>query len=66
MERTGSVIPYVSFPAATASCTAGQVTSPGFQPSRASASGRTPSATGEDITGVSLESFPAASGRSRR
>src|SRR5262249_22649810 len=66
LERAGSVMPYVSFPASTACSTWDQVTSAGFQPSDRTVAVFTPIATGLDMIDVSETTFFAASGRSRR
>ncbi|CAO0835734.1 hypothetical protein SMICM17S_12204 [Streptomyces microflavus] len=66
LERSGSVIPYVSFPSATARWTWAQVTCSVSQPSRSTVAGRTPRATGEAMSGVSEVTRRAASGSRRR
>ena len=67
LERDGSDIPYDSFPAAAASPICAQVTfEPSPQPRSASTEERTPTATGETITGVSDSTLDLPVGSRRR
>ncbi len=66
-DRDGSDIPYDSFPAEAASPTCAQDTfEPSPQPSSASTEARTPTPTGDTITGVSDSSFAFPPSSSRR